>query len=208
VSERAGREGQHGLSAWARWEFGRELRVTPVIRLITVERFLKATVLFAGGIALLVLNHNEGLHQAIVEIESEYNLDSGRGLWRQLVDLFLQHAAALPDRQVVELAIAGFLYAALETFEGIGLLLKRRWAEYLVLVATAVFLPVEIRELIVKPSPFKVLALVVNLLIVAYLIWRKRLFLERPWHDAADAGAGRRAAQAGSRTIQDGVDDR
>ena len=180
TSEAAARSPKGGLAAWVRWEFGRELQVTPVIRLITVERFLKATVLFAGGIALLVLNEREGVHQAIQNIEAEYNLDSGRGLWRQLVDLVLQHAASLPGRRVVELALAGFLYGALEAFEGVGLLMKRRWAEYLVLVATAVFLPVEVRELVLKPSAFKALALVVNLLIVGYLIWRKRLFLERP----------------------------
>jgi uncharacterized membrane protein (DUF2068 family) len=159
-----------------------------VIRLITIERFLKATLLLAGGIALLVLNEREGLHQAILNIESEYNLNSGRGLWRQLVDLGLQHAAGLPNSRILEIAIAGFLYGGLEAFEGVGLLLRRRWAEYLVLLATVVFLPVEIRELVLRPSLFRLLALVVNLLIVAYLIWRKRLFLERPWHGVADAG--------------------
>jgi uncharacterized membrane protein (DUF2068 family) len=180
TSERAGRSRGRGLGAWVRWEFGRELQVTPVIRLITVERFLKATILVGGGIALLVLNEREGLHQAILNVEAQYNLESGRGLWRQLVDLVLQHVAGFPDSRIVALAVAGFLYAALEAFEGVGLLLRRRWAEYLVLVATAVFLPVEIRELALKPSVFKGLALLVNVLIVAYLIWRKRLFLERP----------------------------
>ena len=58
--------------------------------------------------------------------------------------------------------------------------MRRRWAEYLVLLATVVFIPVEIEELAARPSAFKALALLVNLLIVAYLIWRKRLFLERP----------------------------
>ena len=63
--------------------------------------------------------------------------------------------------------------------------MRRRWAEYLVLIATSAFLPVEIDELIRHPTPFKGLALAVNIVIVAYLVWRKRLFLERPGAAAA-----------------------
>jgi uncharacterized membrane protein (DUF2068 family) len=168
------------MSSWLRWEFGRTIEVTPVIRLITLERFTKAAVLFAGSIALLALDRRSGAHQAILAIQSEYNLDAGRGYWRHLVSSALDHVAAIPNRRFLELSAAGFLYGALEAFEGIGLLLKRRWAEYLVLVATAVFIPVEIVEMAVRPSAFKGLALLVNLLIIAYLVWRKRLFWERP----------------------------
>jgi uncharacterized membrane protein (DUF2068 family) len=168
------------MMAWLRWEFGRQIDVTPAIRFITFERLLKATVLFAGGAILLVLDRHNGAHQAILNIQSEYNLDSGRGLWRQLVSWALGHVAGVSNGHLVELALAGFLYGGLEAFEGIGLMLRRRWAEYLVLLATAAFIPVEVHELAVKPSLFKALALLLNLLIMAYLIWRKRLFLERP----------------------------
>ncbi len=48
--------------------------------------------------------------------------------------------------------MAGLLYGGLEALEGFGLLLRRRWAEYLVLVAMMVFIPVEVQELAVRPS--------------------------------------------------------
>ena len=57
------------------------------------------------------------------------------------------------------------------------------------LIATAAFLPLEITELLEKPTLFKVGALAVNLLIIGYLVWRKRLFLERPGHVVADRTA-------------------
>jgi uncharacterized membrane protein (DUF2068 family) len=167
-------------TSWLRWEFGRRIKVTPVIRLITLERFFKAGVLIVGSIALLVLDRHSGAHQAILNIQSEYNLDAGRGLWHRLVGSALDHVAGVPDRRLLALAVAGLLYGGLEALEGFGLLLRRRWAEYLVLVATIVFIPVEVEELATRPSIFKALALLVNLLIVAYLVWRKRLFLERP----------------------------
>ena len=72
------------------------------------------------------------------------------------------------------------LYGALELFEGMGLIWRRRWAEYLVLVATLAFLPLELDELLHKVTLIKFGALLINIAIAAYLVWRKRLFLERP----------------------------
>jgi hypothetical protein len=50
------------------------------------------------------------------------------------------------------------------------------WAEYLTFVATAIFVPYEIHELAKNVSALKVVALVINLAIVAYLLIDKRLF--------------------------------
>ena len=60
--------------------------------------------------------------------------------------------------------------------EAVGLWLGRRWAEYLTLVATAVFIPLEIYELSRGVSPFKLIAFVVNVAVIAYLLFAKRLF--------------------------------
>jgi uncharacterized membrane protein (DUF2068 family) len=64
----------------------------------------------------------------------------------------------------------------LEGTEAVGLWKERRWAEYLTAVATAGFLPFEIIELSKKVSPLKVGTFVVNIAILVYLIWAKRLF--------------------------------
>ncbi len=52
----------------------------------------------------------------------------------------------------------------------------KRWAEYLTVIATSLFLPLEINELIDKVSFLRVSALLVNLAILVYLVWTKRLF--------------------------------
>jgi len=64
----------------------------------------------------------------------------------------------------------------LELVEAVGLWFAKRWAEYLTLIATAAFLPLEVYELIKSLSPLKFIALGVNLAIVAYLLYAKRLF--------------------------------
>ena len=58
----------------------------------------------------------------------------------------------------------------------VGLWRNRRWAEYLTSVAVAAFIPIEIYELSKGVSAFKAIAFVINLLVLAYLLYAKRLF--------------------------------
>ena len=67
-------------------------------------------------------------------------------------------------------------YAALEGLEAVGLWLQKRWAEYLTLIATALFLPLEVWEIAHHVTPFKVIAFVINVAVVVYLLYAKRLF--------------------------------
>jgi uncharacterized membrane protein (DUF2068 family) len=67
-------------------------------------------------------------------------------------------------------------YALLEGAEAVGLWWQKRWAEYLTFIATAVLLPLEIYELTHTVTPFKVIAFIINVAIVVYLLFAKRLF--------------------------------
>ena len=70
------------------------------------------------------------------------------------------------------------LYAALAATEGVGLLLRKVWAEYLTLWLSASFLPWESYELVRHPNWWRVTILLMNLAITAYLVWllrRKRM---------------------------------
>ena len=58
--------------------------------------------------------------------------------------------------------------------EGIGLLLRRRWAEYFTIIMTALFIPLEIYELIERLTLTRVVVLVINSVIVWYLVERIR----------------------------------
>ncbi|MFG2138907.1 DUF2127 domain-containing protein [Streptomyces sp. NPDC048650] len=68
------------------------------------------------------------------------------------------------------------VYALVEIIEGVGLWRAKRWAEYLTVVATAAFLPLEIYELSEKISWLKIATLVINILAVLYIAVTKRLF--------------------------------
>jgi uncharacterized membrane protein (DUF2068 family) len=66
------------------------------------------------------------------------------------------------------------LYGLLELVEGTGLWLDKLWAEYLTVVATSLLVPLEIYELVRKPTLLKAAGIAVNVAIVAYLARRLR----------------------------------
>ena len=64
----------------------------------------------------------------------------------------------------------------------VGLWFAKRWAEHLMFVATTVLVPIEIYELTLGVSAFKVITFIINVAIVVYLLLAKRLFGLRGGH--------------------------
>jgi uncharacterized membrane protein (DUF2068 family) len=65
-------------------------------------------------------------------------------------------------------------YAAVFATEGIGLWMQKRWAEWLTTIITASLIPLEVWEVIFRPTVGKALVLVANTAIVIYLVWHVR----------------------------------
>ena len=60
-------------------------------------------------------------------------------------------------------------YGVLELVEGVGLFYRRRWAEWLTVVATSLLIPLELYEVVRSPSLLKAGGIAVNVVIVIYL---------------------------------------
>jgi len=169
------------VRSWAAWEFRRTIEVSGFIKVIIAERFIKGTALFVGGAILLVAGSGSALDNLVTTVQAQFNFDPhGGSLWTRVVDGLILKFGALSDAKQFAIAIGAMLYGALEGVEGFGLVKRKRWAEYLVLVATVVFLPLEIDEIIRRATIFKAGVLALNIAIAVYLVWSKRLFLERP----------------------------
>ncbi|HEY0547165.1 MAG TPA: DUF2127 domain-containing protein [Pyrinomonadaceae bacterium] len=79
------------------------------------------------------------------------------------------------DNHRLEAISAGtFFYAALLLTEGVGLFLRKRWAEYFTIFVTASLVPLEIYELVKKLSLMRLGVLVINIAVVVYLVLRVR----------------------------------
>jgi len=73
------------------------------------------------------------------------------------------------DASLVKISAGTFFYAGLLLTEGIGLALHKRWAEYFTIFTTASLIPLEVYELVQEFSATKIVVIIVNLGIVAYL---------------------------------------
>ena len=159
---------------------GKELRSVLILRVFAIERFLRFAVF--GGAAFGVWRFK--YDRPGIQRTFDDALPAIRDLYRDLgfnVDNskllgLIQHSFTLDSRTITYLAIGLACYAVIELVEGTGLWLGRRWGEYFAAVATSVFLPYEVYDLTVKITWLRVAALAVNLLLVVYLIWTKRLF--------------------------------
>ena len=73
---------------------------------------------------------------------------------------------------VEEISLGLVAYALLFAVEGVGLLARRRWAEWMTVVTTALLLPLELREVIRRPDALRVVLLAANACVVVYLTAR------------------------------------
>lgn len=76
----------------------------------------------------------------------------------------------LPPGHAKLLACGTLLYALLFAVEGVGLWRRKRWAEWLTVVATSSFIPLEFWEVVHHPGTIKTTIILVNVLVVWLLI--------------------------------------
>jgi len=88
----------------------------------------------------------------------------------QFIHSVIERVSNLTPGQLKAIGVGTFLYALLYLVEGIGLLLKKHWAEYFTVIATGIFIPVEIWEVYHHVTPIRLAILAINVAIVAYLV--------------------------------------
>ncbi len=143
------------------------------------EAFKGAIVLIAGfGLLSFLDRDNEVYAEQIIR---HLHLDPAA----HYPQIFIMAMARLEDSHLWALAGFAALYAAFRFVEAYGLWYARRWAEWLAALGGAVYVPIEIYELVHRVTWLRIGALVVNLLVVAYMIWlltesqRKRAAAEK-----------------------------
>lgn len=132
--------------------------------LIAAFKLFKGLVLLAAGIGALSLLHESAAAQVThwvsalgVDPDNHYVHKLIRKLWN------------VDDAKLKAVSAGTFFYAALMFTEGIGLALRKRWAEYFTIVVTSSFIPLEIYELAKHFSITKVIVIVINVAVVVYL---------------------------------------
>ncbi|MFI6584285.1 DUF2127 domain-containing protein [Embleya sp. NPDC050493] len=159
---------------------GRALRDVLILRFLAVERAARGVLILLAAYAVWRFSNSQDSVRRLFEDDLtafrpvaehfHYDLDHS-----PIVDS-IRKTFDYKHSTLVWVAVAMVVYAVIEIVEAVGLWLLERWAEYLTVVATAAFLPLEGYEMREHVSAFKVATLTLNILAVVYIIVAKRLF--------------------------------
>jgi len=155
---------------------GKALRSATVLRALAIERVVRTLLLAAAVYAVLRFRADRGTIQQHLDKDLPALRAVGIHVDQLALVRDLQHAlTAQPSRLTLIAALLG-AYALVEAVEAVGLWLLARWGEYFAAVATAVFLPLEVRDLLRGVTVTRAGAFTINIAAVIYLLFAKRLF--------------------------------
>jgi uncharacterized membrane protein (DUF2068 family) len=150
----------------------RENRVR-YLKLIAVFKILKGLFLLSLGISLIFLNSRTRWMDAISDwADDELLIVHSKTLHYLLNQLQI----ALAGRHLRATGLIALFYSAVVFTEGIGVYLQKRWAEFLMISATAALIPFEIHHLWFRPSLGAAVVLAINCFIVwfLYMVLRRK----------------------------------
>jgi uncharacterized membrane protein (DUF2068 family) len=162
---------------------GKVLEDRILLRVIAVERAIHSVIFGLFALGLVLARHDQRwLVQQAAELKDNTSRDASLNWLTDHLDSVID----LRSSTITMLMVVAALYCVSEGVEAVGLWRGRRWAEYLTALATAGFLPLEIRLLTEDVTVLRLIALAVNLAILVYLIGAKRLFGLRGGRTALD----------------------
>jgi uncharacterized membrane protein (DUF2068 family) len=136
---------------------------------IAVFKFVKGVVFLALAFGALSFLHKDLASHVELWLD-QLRIDPDN----QFIGTLLSKLQMVHTKELKELSALGAGYAGLFLTEGTGLLFRKRWAEWLTIVATSSLMPLEVYELVKQFTAVRLLALLVNAAVVLYLIYLVR----------------------------------
>lgn len=144
----------------------------PTLYAIIVIKLLKGALLLllALGVYKLSDSNLPELFRAVLQF---LHIDPEKKFFTDLAN----QIALITPAKVVLVAGGAFLYSLFSLVEGVGLMFRVSWAGWLAIGESAFFVPIEMYELVHRPTLTVLAILALNVFIVWYLLQnRHRLF--------------------------------
>jgi uncharacterized membrane protein (DUF2068 family) len=135
-----------------------------VLRLLSLFEAGKGFLVLLVGAGLLSLIH-KNVQLDAAEIVKIFHLNPAR----HYPEVFINTLANLGNVRLWFLSISALLYSFIRFAEAYGLWFDRLWAIWFAVASSALFLPMELYELIDTPTKFRFIILLMNILLVVYL---------------------------------------
>lgn len=156
----------------------RQQRRVRYLKLIALFKLSKGVILLTLGFSLLFLNSRTRWLDSISGWADDELLLSHS---RPITFLLNKLQDALAAGHLRATALLALFYSGVLFTEGIGVYLQKRWAEFLMVIATAALVPIEVRHIFHRPSLTAFVILAVN----CFIVWFLCRVLRRDHHAAA-----------------------
>ncbi len=149
--------------------------------MIAVFEAVKGIIGLIAGLGILSLMHRDIIVFA-EDLVGFLHLNSEGRLAHRIVETVTK----LDSSNIKLFFFLSLIYAAVRFVEAYGLWRLRVWAEWFAIISGAIYIPVEIYELIHKPTYVRAGILIFNIAIVIYLYsFRKKQVHEKKIHESA-----------------------
>ena len=150
------------------------------VRAIAIYEAVKGIIALVAGFGLLTLIDRD-LADFAEDFVSVLHLNSEGRLAHRIVETITK----LNPLNIKIFFVIALVYATKQFVEAYGLWRLRAWAEWLAIFSGVIYIPVEIYELIHKPTFTRAGILIVNVAVVAYLYsFRKEQKHEQEIHES------------------------
>jgi uncharacterized membrane protein (DUF2068 family) len=133
---------------------------------VAIFEFIKGSAVLLIGMGLLSLVHHD-VQEAVERLMKTLHFDPA---WHWCKFL-LNDASTMTDVKLRRLAVLAFAYSAFRIIEAYGLWFEYLWAEWLAVISSTIYLPLEIQHIAHRATIQNVCVLVLNLIIIAYLAY-------------------------------------
>jgi uncharacterized membrane protein (DUF2068 family) len=168
---------------------GKQIRGDLILKLFAIERGIRFIIFGAVAYGIWRFANSRSIAEAInkdIPLVRDFARQLGFTLNHALLEKIqsLLHVSS-SNLKLLALGVTGL--AIVSGIEAFALWQAKRWGEYFAMIVTSLGLPFEIYELSKAVTITKIILFVLNLLLVGYLVYSRRLFGARGGKEAYEA---------------------
>ena len=150
----------------------------PTLYAIIGIKLLKGLVFLSLAVIAYALSDND-LPAELRHLLDQLGLNPER---RFFADLAVR-VGKITEANVLWVAAGTLVYSLFSLVEGVGLIVRVSWACWMAIGESSFFIPIEVYELVRKPSVMVLVILVINIVIVGYLSKNRHRLFHHHHHD-------------------------
>ena len=134
------------------------------VRTVATIEFAKGMIVVLAGLGVFSMRHKDiwGAAESFLEF---FHVNP----YHHYVGVFIDLVSRVSDLHLWKIAVVASAYTVIRFVEAYGLWYALPWAEWVAIASGTIYIPFEFADLLHRPTPFRVLIIVVNLLIVLYM---------------------------------------